>query len=777
MNGSDWNPLNIYDWVLKPNLSDERAGQRIARFELIELLGAGGGGGVWKAWDPNLERFVALKLPRHAHFSTRLQREARSAARFLHPNLATVLEVGEWEGQCYIASEWVDGPDLGAFAEGHSLEHDLSVDLVRQIADGLQVVHQHGAVHRDVKPGNILLAIGGDLGTPPIAKLTDFGVALLDQDEVTITREGDLVGTPAYMSPEQLKTPHEVDHRADLFSLGVVLYELVAGRRPFEGSQSWVVQQIVEKEPSRPRDRVPGLSRDLEAIILQCLEKDPDRRYQSARALALDLAQWQNGLPVLACPLGQMTRARRWLARNPVLAGAGAAVLVSMMAGSAVSLWQWRQAEEERANAVARFDQAQSLVEEVLAHLNDPEVQEIPGIQKLIRDLHATSATTLESMDPERNTVEWRRFIARVYHRIGESHMPLGSYQDAIDYHTRADRLYEGLWKAAPNDPALFDSMVKNRRSLGDALLHADRPDEATRLFESLDQWFADHQDRYPQLVNPVNRAILWNHIGLAYLQQGMVEEGVTWLENATDTWQQSGGDVHSYSVVWSLCLGNLLQAYHTLGRIDDGMNIIEQVEPDLDVWNAELSTQEGREHVAVISLNSSLILFSAGEMRRAEQYAKRAIDEFTQLQQVNPDVLLYRDYLSRLHGQLAQIQYQAGNHRKAFVSIERAIDLIEAIDKDVRTLALKRGLALRYLNRGVMEVADGRHMAGRRSYAAAFQTLQSALTQHPQHPALTQLRNQLLANDHRLVKAMRVDNPTLAVPALAEMAKVDELK
>jgi serine/threonine protein kinase/Tfp pilus assembly protein PilF len=398
-------------------------------YELLEEIGRGGQGVVYRARQKSLNRTVALKVIGLGQWATqahlkRFRREAESAANLDHPCIVPIYEVGEREGSCYFSMKFIDGGQLDEVAKRTPISIRTAAELIAKLARTVQYAHEHGILHRDIKPGNILLDAKGE------PHLTDFGLARLLETKSTVTHTMDVLGTPSYMAPEQASGHNPatagLTSATDVYGLGAVFYQLLTDHPPFAGGTTYeTVRLVLETEPRQPRLWNPKIDRELSTICLKCLEKDPKRRYSSALALAEDLEHWLKHEPIRAKRSGFFTRARKWVRRNPSTA-ALVTLSFAVAIGLGVLVWNRKSAVPvPKSVAVLPFENlsrdpdnaffADGVQEEVLTRLAS------------IADLKVISRTSTQRYQSKPRNL---REIAR---QLGVANILEGSVQKAAD--------------------------------------------------------------------------------------------------------------------------------------------------------------------------------------------------------------------------------------------------------------------------------------------------------------------------------------------------------
>ena len=395
-------------------------------YELLEEIGCGGQGIVYRAQQKSLNRTVALKVLSTGYRSKqprlmRFRLEAETAASLDDPNIVPIYEIGECDGSCYFSMKLVEGNSLDELVRRELLPIRRTVELIVKLARAVHYAHQRGILHRDIKPGNILVDAKGE------PHLTDFGLARLTETESTVTRTIETLGTPSYMAPEQaLGNNNQLTSATDVYGLGAVLYHLLTGHPPFAGGTTYdTIRLLLETEPRQPRLWNPKIDRDLTTICLKCLEKDPQRRYPSALALAEDLDRWLKHESIHARRAGVFSRGRKWVRRNLLATGLMAS-LVALAVAVIVIVWKVGPVGQPSTKSIA------VLPFENLSHDRDDALF-ADGIQddlltKLaqVRDLKVISRTSVMQYPPGA-----ARDIRQIGKALQVSHVLAGSLRKA----------------------------------------------------------------------------------------------------------------------------------------------------------------------------------------------------------------------------------------------------------------------------------------------------------------------------------------------------------
>ncbi|MEX1309429.1 MAG: tetratricopeptide repeat protein [Candidatus Sulfomarinibacteraceae bacterium] len=612
------------------------------RHDTAHLIGSGGMGEVYRAWDADLKRHVALKYLRHAdgEMAERLLREARAQARIDHPGVCEVYEVGEEDGLPFIAMEFVEGRLLDDAARDMTLEQKVLV--VKRVAEAVQAAHAEGLIHRDLKPGNVIVAEDPDGELHPF--VLDFGIAR-EQSVTGFTATGQVLGTPGYLSPEQARGENAtLDRRTDVFSLGVILFELLAGVKPFRGdSEVEILLALLERDPLPFRELRAEVPRDLETVVMRCLEKDRERRYPSARALADDLGRFLAGEPVEARPVSAIGRLARRARRHPVAAGAVALAVAASLALVAVAVGGWIKYTvdlgRERDLAEARELEAKEIADFLIGIFKGADPERVRGETLTARELLDSGADRIGAEFADKPLSRARFMLV-----IGEIYRKLGMYEGAEELLKGAVEITEA---AGPEAASSFD-LAERLNSLAVLYATLGRYAEAEPLFRRVvalrsEALGPDHPDntsglnnlgnlllllgRYADAEEPYRRAleIREKHLEPEHIQIGNSAENLGILLFRLGRWDEAEALYLRAGAIKEKALGadhlsvainlmNLADLYKAQGRLDEAEAMLRRT---LEIREKSL----GSDHLNVGQAHLALGKVLAAEERHDEAW------------------------------------------------------------------------------------------------------------------------------------------------------------
>jgi tetratricopeptide (TPR) repeat protein/predicted Ser/Thr protein kinase len=608
-----WQQLGIANAMAVPALgaSEQWIPDAIGRYRVLRLIGEGGMGVVYEAEQDHPRRVVALKVIRpglaSADLLRRFERESQALGRLQHPGIAQVYEAGTADSgvgpQPYFAMEFIAGEPLKDYVHAHGLTTRQRMDLVARICDAVQHAHERGLVHRDLKPSNILV---DRMGQP---KVLDFGVARLVDGSSNATRHtelGELVGTLAYMSPEQVVgDPIDVDGRSDVYALGVILYELLAGRMPYVISKRLheAVQTIREADPTRLRSISRAFRGDVETIVSKALEKDKARRYPSAAALASDIRRYQADEPIEARPASTVYQLKKFSRRHKGFVIATAAVIATLVVGIAFSTRAALRAREaeQMAQAVNDFLRNDLLAQASTGNQAGPQTPPDPDLK--VRTALDRAAARIAEKFGAQPSVE-----ASIRETIGQTYMDLGMYPEAATHLTRAQELNRRLLGLE------HQSTLRTSSSLGRlAQLQAKYPQAEALLSRTLDA-----QRRVLGLNHP-DTLLSMNNLGIVYWRRGKFAQAETLLAQALGIRRRVSGP-DDRRTLWLML--NLAGVYDHEGKYDRAEALDQET---LAIQRRVL----GPEHPdTLITMNNlGVIYFKQGKYAQAEALDAQTLD------------------------------------------------------------------------------------------------------------------------------------------------------
>jgi len=689
------------------------ARRRFGKYELLEQLGVGAFGTVCKARDTELDRIVAIKIPRAGSLTSkedvdRFLREARSAAQVRHAGIVSIYDAGETEETCFLVSEYVQGSTLADRLSAGRMSFRGAAELIAELADALHVAHQQGVIHRDIKPSNIMIDLSGR------PHVMDFGLAKRDAGETTMTLDGQILGTPAYMPPEQARgDAHKVDARGDVYSLGVILYELLTGELPFRGNSRMLIVQVVQDEPRPPRRINDKIPRDLETICLKAMCKAPARRYATARGLADDLRRWLSGHPITARPVGNAARLWRWAKRNPRLASLAASVftlLFSVAIGSSfaiaiisekerMAVTAGNKAAEERARADENASNARTQRNLALEAFQ----KMIFGVQDQLRDMPATHEFRKEMLRSALEGLEHvvhasgdgaspDRDIAVARQRMGDIYLQIdGTLHKAKEHYNASLRIQQELIAADPANAVVQRDLAISLERLGDlkqlagdlAAAHGHYL-QALELFEDL-------------LAADLESAVAQRSVSIALEKIGEVNLGLGETREARSAFLRS-------------------------------LEIREEIAA------ADPLSLEAKRDLSISYNKLGQMSLQSGETAGARKYFEQSLKLRKELVAAEPESVQARLQLSFSFNNLGDLMLRQDDAGGARTHYENAIKLCEKLSAaDPANATLKRELAVAHTKLGDVNMIVDDAAAARRNFDRSLELREELAKADPQ--------------------------------------------
>jgi tetratricopeptide (TPR) repeat protein len=738
-------------------------GPLIPGFEILSELGRGGMGIVYRARQISTDRIVALKvvrtdvlasLPLASRASTleRFRHEAQAAAKIEHDNLVTVYEVGEASGQYYYAMKCVQGRSLYEMVRNGPLESRRAAGYLAPIARALQLAHERGILHRDLKPHNILVEERTDR---PL--LADFGLAKFGERQQDLTIAGEVMGTPSYMSPEQACDAAKVTSAADVYSLGATLYHITTGRAPFlSASLPETIRQICEVEPVPPWVLNPDIDRDLETICLKCLQKEPERRYASSAALADDLERYLEGRPILARPAGPVERLARWCHRNPRMAGMVATSAAFAILAVAAIVVGYVQTKAALAKSELRLAQAMAVVNDLFTRFSEDELLDEPGLQPLRKDLLERALKHYNYFLAESGgDARVRDEVAAARFRVGRITALIGAPDAAMHHLSVARQMQEELLAKEPGDAARLKSLADTLNALGSLHMEMKSPDKALESYQRAATIRTRLAEAQPDDAN-LKRLLAntWMHLGMVEVARKDPAGARAEMLRAQDLRQQLLRQDESFAKARR----DLAMGFYQLAKLElQGSERREEEAADylkkaIDQFQAlpreEQRSLRNRYYLAVCYRSLAAILESHEKYDEALTNYEKASDPMESLAIGNPDVLEYQHELVVLALKKA-VLYEEQNDldaaRAAWTQMQTTAR--ELVRRDAQNDEYRRDLATSLSGLGGAELLAGDPEQAARTLAAARDQLQQLLSRFPGEPILSQQLADTLAN------------------------------
>lgn len=695
------------------------SGQTFGDYELISPLGQGGMGVVYKARQKAANRLVALKIIRPDRLGgmteasrrrtiDRFQAEAHAAARLQHDNLVTVYEVGEIEGCHFFSMQFVEGGCLTDRIRDRSLDNREAAALIEPICRAVHAAHDHGILHRDIKPANIL--VEDETNRPRIA---DFGLAKLQDDDLELTQSGEAMGTPPYMPPEQFGNAINATAQSDVYSLGATLYHLLSGRPPFQAASSIAtMRQVLDKDPVALRELNPAVDLDLETLCMKCLEKEPERRFQTAGELADELQRYLNGQPILSRPLSRPERFWRWCRRNPVVSSLSGLAAVSILIATVSLAVAYVETEEARVKVAASLEETQEAqqlseasfqdaleaVNDFFTRVSEERLLNEPGAQGLRRELLELAHNYYRKfLDRRSKDPTVRDELALAHFRVGLIVEELDSSLAAAASFETARDLQLTLLKESPDSKPLKRALSRTLNALGRVALKSGDIDRADELFN---ETLRLRQELVESTPDPEERTEYDRLLANAGMNLGLLARRRQDYEAARSHYERS--QTHRLATNALVMDNRLLQrdrakGWYNLANLgidlnDAGMvekNVTRAIEEFTDLLEENPDDLRDRYMLSLCfrllaDLKAALIPTDESKLVESIEAYSQARLAMETLSQRNPAVHRYQAELGQLLMNLGQLEAQRERFESAADLLNRAEKLFSSLTREL---------------------------------------------------------------------------------------------
>lgn len=735
-----------------------KAGTRIGAYRVLRELGRGGMGAVFLAArdDERYQQHVAIKLIKPGIADELMRRRFRNEMQILaelnHPNIARLFDAGQTEDDLpYLVMEYVEGKPIDVYCEEQQLSIDQRLRLFCTVCSAVQYAHQHLIIHRDIKPGNILVSSDG------VPKLVDFGVAkLLDTSRTTdITATAMQFMTPQYASPEQV-LGGSVTTATDVYSLGVVLYALLSGRLPYRLKTRLpheITKAICEQEPQRPSAAEPRkrLHKDLDNIVLMAMRKEAERRYATAEQLADDIRRHLDGLPVRARKDTFGYRAGKFVRRQKVAVTAALLIALTLIAGIIATAWKNSVARAERARAERRFGEVRQLANSFVFEVHD-SIEKLPGSTPARSLIVQRGLKYLDSLAQDATgDRELQRELAAAYEKLGAvqytpSVAHLGDLSGAIESHRKAAALREALVAAEPDNANYRRELLDSYWFLATLLgAQGDLPREFQMIHQQLSARHDLAISEKTDFLDRYNLAGTYNYIGSLSLIMGDVNSALANQQQALKIRE----DLAALDPNRSRAQRALSISYEHLGIATDRAG---DVKAALELQLRGLKTREAL--VAADPLNIDLrlmlieshrfsgdMLFKSGDKQQAVEHYRKQLSLTEELLAADPLNAQFRKNHSVALIKAGDVEAQAGRAAKALERYEQALRIREQLSATAPAdTGTRRDLAEVWLKIGDVLASSGHKPQAGENYRKSVAALQELSSKTPSHAEIREM-------------------------------------